>query len=201
MMREKKIQGMAVMTAMLVLTVHSAFAEEKLKDHAASRKQDKAVLVRRIVISIPDRKLALLQDGAVVKIWHTAVGTESTPTPSGTYTIVNRVSSPSYYQPGKVIAAGPSNPVGTRWLGLSLKGFGIHGTNRPGSIGKKASHGCIRMRNRDVEELFDLVRIGDVVELHRERDERLADIFHSRRPSAPVPGGTTPPVVTVASAR
>ncbi|PYU10291.1 MAG: hypothetical protein DMG29_17725, partial [Acidobacteria bacterium] len=68
-------------------------------------------------------------------------------------------------------------PLGTRWLGLGQRGYGIHGTNEPRSIGRNVSHGCIRMRNRDIEELFEMVRAGDVVELYAERTEELAQIF------------------------
>jgi lipoprotein-anchoring transpeptidase ErfK/SrfK len=75
------------------------------------------------------------------------------------------VLNPTYSHDGKVVKPGPSNPVGTRWMGLGYKGYGIHGTNHPESIGHAASHGCIRMRNHDVEELFELVRVGDEVEL------------------------------------
>jgi lipoprotein-anchoring transpeptidase ErfK/SrfK len=76
-----------------------------------------------------------------------------------------------------VVGPGKSNPVGTRWIGLSIKGYGIHGTNVPSSIGKNVSHGCIRMRNRDVEELFTMVALGDQVELYRERTPELDRIF------------------------
>ncbi|MBN1570321.1 MAG: L,D-transpeptidase [Acidobacteria bacterium] len=151
--------------------------------------------VRKIVVSIEDRKLALLEGDRVIKIWATAVGAESTPSPSGTYTIINRLRRPAYYHSGKVIHPGPSNPLGTRWLGLSLKGFGIHGTNVPGSIGRKASHGCIRMRNRDIEELFELVEVGCVVEFHSERNEYLAQIFDNETRQAP----SSEPVITASS--
>jgi lipoprotein-anchoring transpeptidase ErfK/SrfK len=87
------------------------------------------------------------------------------------------VTDPTYYHSGVVIPPGPDNPVGTRWVGLSQKGYGIHGTNEPGSIGKARSHGCIRMRNRDVEEFFTLVSVGDTVEIRSERDEQTAEIF------------------------
>ena len=60
---------------------------------------------------------------------------------------------------------------------MSQKGYGIHGTNSPRSIGKAKSHGCIRMRNSDVEELFELVDIGDVVELRPEKTEELAAVL------------------------
>jgi lipoprotein-anchoring transpeptidase ErfK/SrfK len=139
---------------------------------------------RRIVVSIPDRKLALIEDGRVVKVYPAAVGRATSPTPSGTFTIVQRISSPAWYGPGKVVAPGKGNPLGTRWLGLSRKSYGIHGTNEPRSIGRNASHGCVRMRNRDVEELFARVSVGDVVELHGERDAELAQIFGEAEASA-----------------
>jgi lipoprotein-anchoring transpeptidase ErfK/SrfK len=132
---------------------------------------------RRIVISIPDRKLALIENGRVVKIYPTAVGAEATPSPAGSFTIVHRIPNPAWYGAGKTVPAGRNNPLGTRWLGLSRKSYGIHGTNAPSSIGRNASHGCIRMRNRDVEELFEMVALGDVVELRGERDAELAQIF------------------------
>jgi lipoprotein-anchoring transpeptidase ErfK/SrfK len=125
---------------------------------------------RRIVVSLADRKIALLEDGRVVKVYPIAVGKQSTPSPNGSFHIVSRVVRPTWYQPGKVVPAGPANPLGTRWMGLGYKGYGIHGTNRPKSIGKAASHGCIRMRNQDVEDLFARVEVGDPVELVTETD-------------------------------
>ncbi|MGB9197580.1 MAG: L,D-transpeptidase [Terriglobales bacterium] len=62
-------------------------------------------------------------------------------------------------------------------MGLSVKGYGIHGTNAPGSIGKAASTGCIRMGQRDLEELFAVVNVGDTVEIRAERGEQVAAIF------------------------
>ena len=154
---------------------------------------------RRIVISIPDRKLALMDGDRIVKIYPVAVGAGVSPSPRGNYTIASRIPQPTYYAPGKVIPPGPANPLGTRWLGLSLKGFGIHGTNEPRSIGKRASHGCIRMRNADVEELFELVRAGDVVELHGARTVELAQVFGTPDPVRPkTQPQATPVVVAVA---
>jgi L,D-transpeptidase ErfK/SrfK len=105
------------------------------------------------------------------------VGAEVSPSPAGELRVVSRVANPTYYHPGTVIPSGRDNPVGTRWVGLSLKGYGIHGTNAPSSIGRAASHGCIRLRNRDMERLFTRLRIGDSVEIHGERDEKVARIF------------------------
>ena len=78
---------------------------------------------------------------------------------------------------GTVVPAGKDSPVGTRWVGLNVKGYGIHGTNAPGSIGRAASHGCIRLRNRDMEKLFTLLRVGDVVSVRAERDVQVAQVF------------------------
>jgi len=80
--------------------------------------------------------------------------------------------------------------VGTRWLGLSRKGYGIHGTNNPRSIGKSASHGCVRMRNLDVEDLFARVSVGDVVELHGERDAEINQIFGISHSGLAMAGGS-----------
>ncbi|MBA0088557.1 MAG: L,D-transpeptidase, partial [Acidobacteria bacterium Pan2503] len=100
-----------------------------------------------------------------------------TPSPTGSFELVDRIANPTWYTKGKVVGPGRANPLGTRWLGLSLKGYGIHGTNNPASIGHDLSHGCIRMRNRDVEELFGMVAIGDEVELYGERTPEVAAIF------------------------
>jgi lipoprotein-anchoring transpeptidase ErfK/SrfK len=134
---------------------------------------------RQVLVSIPDRKLAVLEDGDVVKIYPIAVGKPSTPSPAGEFMIVNRVTEPTYYHKGEVIPAGPVNPLGTRWMGLNLKGYGIHGTNVPRSIGKAASHGCIRMAKADLEEVFEMLRVGDSVLILAESDEQTAQVFGS----------------------
>jgi L,D-transpeptidase ErfK/SrfK len=140
-----------------------------------------ASVTRRVVVSIPDRKLALIENDQIVRIYPVAVGAAVSPSPVGTFSIVNRVSNPTYYKTGKVVGPGSANPVGTRWIGLSAKGYGIHGTDAPASIGFAKSHGCIRLRNRDIEQLFELVRAGDVVELHAERTPEIAQLFAESR--------------------
>src|SRR5215469_4171573 len=132
---------------------------------------------RRLVVSIPDRKIALIEAGRVVKVYPVAVGAAGTPSPLGSFHVASRVPHPTWYQPGKVVGPGPANPLGTRWMGLGYKGYGIHGTNMPNSIGKAASHGCIRMRNHDVEELFELVQVGDPVDLLTEVNADLARVL------------------------
>jgi len=138
---------------------------------------EEKVRVRRVMVSIPDRKLAVIDGDHVVAQFRVAVGAAESPSPTGQFQIVSRVANPTYYRPGTVIPSGKDNPVGTRWLGLSQKGYGIHGTNIPGSIGRAVSHGCIRLRNRDMEKLFTMVRPGDVVEIRGERDELVSRVF------------------------
>lgn len=163
---EDQMKRIAALTGVILLAGAEALAQDK-----------QARPARRIVVSIPDRKLAVLEEGTVVRIFPTAVGAPKSPSPAGCYTIVQRIPDPTWYGPGKVVPPGKSNPIGTRWIGLSKQGYGIHGTNNPSSIGHNVSHGCIRMRNKDVEQLFELVSIGDSVELAGERTPELEQIF------------------------
>ncbi len=144
---------------------------------AAAQDFRTARVARQVLVSVPDRKLAVLEGGKVIRTFPVAVGATVSPSPSGEFKVVNRIANPTYYHPGVVIPAGVGNPIGTRWLGLNRKGFGIHGTNEPRSIGKAASHGCIRLRNRDMEQLFRMVSVGDTVLIRADRDEQVAEIF------------------------
>jgi len=141
-------------------------------------------LKRTIVVSLEDRKLALVEDGQLKKVYTVAVGKPTTPSPVGTFTIQRRVKNPVYQHEGKIVDPGPRNPVGTRWMGLSVKGYGIHGTNEPKSIGKAASHGCIRMARKDLEEMYEMVHVGDTVELIAQRNEETALLFGEQKPAA-----------------
>lgn len=141
--------------------------------------EEQVTLTRFIVVSIPDRQLALIDNGEVVKVYPVAVGKDSSPSPDGNFTVVKRTVNPTYYHEGQIIPPGKDNPVGTRWIGLSEKGYGIHGTNAPKSIGKAASHGCIRMAKKDIEELFTLVKVGDLVTVRSDRDDLVAQVFHA----------------------
>jgi lipoprotein-anchoring transpeptidase ErfK/SrfK len=152
---------------------------------------------RQIIISIADRRLALLEDGKFIKAYPIAVGTESAPSPEGEFTIINQAVDPVYRHRGKEIQPGKGNPLGNRWMGLSLKGYGIHGTNVPGSVGKAASHGCFRMARLDVEDLYNRVKVGDTVIIRRERDALIAKVFP---PPETAPAATAASDMQVASA-
>jgi lipoprotein-anchoring transpeptidase ErfK/SrfK len=163
---EEQIKKLAALTSVLLMATAEALAQENLPRPA-----------RRIVVSIPDRKLAVMQGDQVVKVFPTAVGAPASPSPTGSFKIAQRIPDPTWYTKGKIVPPGKNNPLGPRWLGLTLKGYGIHGTNNPRSIGRNASHGCIRMRNEDVQELFEMVAVGDEVLLVGERTPEIEQIF------------------------
>lgn len=177
-MATKKVQRHIL--AVLVLAVTIPSVAQVAKPAVNSR------VKHTVVVSIPDRKLAVLEDGNVIASFPIAVGAPESPSPTGEFQIISRVSNPTYYRPGAVIPTGKNNPVGTRWLGLSQKGYGIHGTNAPKSVGHAASHGCIRLRNRDVERLFTMLHVGDVVQIRGDRDDEIAQIFDGEDDAADV---------------
>ena len=108
-----------------------------------------------------------------MKPWRTftvATGQSIYPTPLGAFQIVVKWENPWWYPPPspwaageKPVPPGPGNPLGTRWMGLSSPGVGIHGTPEPQSIGYSESHGCIRMLIPQAEWLFDHVDVGTTV--------------------------------------
>src|SRR5262245_32691151 len=83
---------------------------------AAGEDRASMPIARRVVVSIPDRKLAVVENDRVVSLYSVAVGADVSPSPVGTFTIVSRVSDPTYYKPGKIVRPGATNPIGTRWI-------------------------------------------------------------------------------------
>ena len=180
-MKALKQSGLAIvatMTVVLAIPVAAQNVAHPAAANEAAKIQTSQVTAKRvIVVSLEDRKLALVEDGKVIKTYPVAVGKPSTPSPVGTFTIQRRVMNPTYSHDGRIVLPGPNNPVGSRWMGLSIHGYGIHGTNVPSSIGKAASHGCIRMAKADLEELYPMVAEGDTVELIGERNVETAQLF------------------------
>lgn len=128
-------------------------------------------LGRTIIVDESQRKLYLYKGVKLEKIYRVAVGTARYPTPKGNFEIVEKRYRPTWRNPGSgwatgmpaSIPPGPGNPLGTRAMNLNADGIRIHGTSNTGSIGSAASHGCMRMLRHDVEELFDLVKVGTKV--------------------------------------
>ena len=143
---EERMTKLAVVTGVLLVAAAEAFAQE-----------------RRIVVSIPDRKLAVVESGQVLLTFDAAVGKPHSPSPSGSFKVVQRIPNPTWYTKGRVVPPGKGNPLGTRWMGISSPGVGIHGTDEPASIGYSQSHGCVRMLVPDAEWLFDHVTVGTPV--------------------------------------
>ena len=106
-----------------------------------------------IFIDLVKCKLELRKEDKIIKAYPVAVGAKKTPSPVGNYNIINK----AHWGGG----------FGTRWMQLSVPWgtYGIHGTNRPDSIGQQVSHGCIRMHNRDVEEVYEQVELGTLVHI------------------------------------
>jgi hypothetical protein len=124
-----------------------------------------------IVVNIPSRTLELYQGGELIKEYQVAVGKPSSPTPVGTYQILNMEVNPvwiSPHSPSIVVPSGPGNPLGYRWMEF-YPTYGVHGTNAPWSIGQTVSNGCVRMEESTVEELFELVQCGTPVKVTYER--------------------------------
>ncbi|GAX59653.1 hypothetical protein SCALIN_C04_0141 [Candidatus Scalindua japonica] len=115
-----------------------------------------------LLVDKSDYTLTILLNGHFIKQYPIGIG-KSDKTPVGTFVVDNKLINPTWYSPDGVYKFGhPKNLLGTRWIGFEdkddLYGYGIHGTIDPDSIGKNMSNGCIRMKNEDVEELFDFVK-------------------------------------------
>ncbi|OYW38691.1 MAG: hypothetical protein B7Z35_06210 [Hydrogenophilales bacterium 12-61-10] len=132
-----------------------------------------------IVINIPQRMLFQFSQGRLLGAYPVGLGKSATPTPAGTFEIISRVKDKTWVVPlsiqeemrregkevRKEVPPGPDNPLGRHWLGLSLPGYGIHGTIAPSSVYQFRSHGCIRLHPDDVAELFERTRVGEASQL------------------------------------
>ncbi len=142
----------------------------QLRVHSIAPKVTRKSIGPVIVIRRGSNRLYLYKVKRPWRVFGVATGQSQYPTPLGRWTIVVKWRNPWWYPPkspwaagAKPIPPGPGNPLGTRWMGLSASGVGIHGTPDDASIGYSASHGCIRMHIPDAEWLFNHVRIGTTV--------------------------------------
>jgi lipoprotein-anchoring transpeptidase ErfK/SrfK len=122
-----------------------------------------------VLVDLSQFELTVLRHGKFVKRFAIGIGRTDSPTPVGLFKVGTKLSSPMYYPPPSdtehrrpVPYGSPDNPLGSRWIDIGL-GYGIHGTTDPRSIGQESSRGCIRMRNDDVEEVYDMVTEGSRV--------------------------------------
>lgn len=164
--------GILAMGTMASLAgMSGVYAEEvPVLETSSQAKPDK-----KIVINIPSRTLWLYEGEKIVRWYPVGVGRPGFPTPVGKYKVIRKVVNPGWEHPyqakGKAVRIAPgttNNPLGTRWIGFhEYKGgeYGMHGTDRPSSVGKYSSHGCVRMKIKDAEDLFDRVEVGVPVEV------------------------------------
>jgi len=132
---------------------------------------------RKIVIDIPSRRLSILENNQIVKEYQVAVGKSNSQTPIGDFQVVNKAINP-YYGKLKIPGGNLNNPLGTRWLGFLIRNgsYGIHGNSNPDSIGTFASAGCVRMYERDVQEVYEIILKGTPVSVIYEPLKILYDV-------------------------
>ena len=125
-------------------------------------------------LKIPTYKLSLVVDKSqnimmlkgdeeVLKTYVVSTGANNS-SPVGVFKVTDKLINPTWYKAGAVVPHdSPQNVLGTRWIGITKKGFGIHGTVEPEKLGQQVTAGCIRMRNDEVEELYGIVPPGTEV--------------------------------------
>ncbi len=144
-------------------TVTVAASIKTLKPKVTRKNIGKAILV-----ILHHYRIKLYKGTKVEETYRCAIGTPSHPTPRGKWKVTGKVKNPSWHNPGSawaknmpsVIGPGPNNPLGTRAIYLNASGIRIHGTAKWWSIGHAASHGCMRMKRADVEDLYPRVPVG-----------------------------------------
>ncbi len=118
-----------------------------------------------IVVDKSQNTLLLKSAEEVIKTYVVSTGVNNS-TPVGNFKIVNKIPNPPWFKPGAekpIPASSPENILGSRWMGFDLSGYGIHGTTQPGSLGRQATQGCVRMSNSDVEEVYTIISVGTEV--------------------------------------
>ncbi len=126
----------------------------------------------RLVLKLGERRVYVYRQNKVQASFPVAVGKGGWETPTGNFKVMQMIKDPVWEHPwtGELIPAGADNPLGTRWIGFWTDGknvIGFHGTPNPESIGRAASHGCVRMFDKDAQSLFEKVEVGTPVIVER----------------------------------
>jgi L,D-transpeptidase ErfK/SrfK len=136
--------------------------------------------VNGIVLNVPEAHLYLVRDGQIVKSYPVGVSRSSWQVPLGRTQVVRMDKNPTWYVPESIqqemarkgqvvreqVPPGPNNPLGSRWIGFATGSYGFHGTSDPASIKDYESHGCVRMLEPHVQELFEQVKVGTPVRIY-----------------------------------
>lgn len=131
-----------------------------------------ASISSRVVVDLGKAKVSSYWGEQLLSSYPIAVGQPGWETPIGTFKVVQKLRNPVWQQPitGDRIPTGPDNPLGTRWIGFWSDGrhhIGFHGTNNEQLVGQPVSHGCLRMRNKDIQALYEQVSVGTLVIVHK----------------------------------
>jgi lipoprotein-anchoring transpeptidase ErfK/SrfK len=123
-----------------------------------------------LLLKLGERRVYVYRGEKLLTKYPVAVGKKKWETPQGKWTVELMLKNPGWtnFKTGEQLAPGPDNPLGQRWIGFWNDGkdeIGFHGTTNLSSIGKAASHGCVRMSNKNVKELFKIVKVGTVVQV------------------------------------
>lgn len=167
-----------------VLSVRAPFRSDQAAPEPVAVLQEQVPAQRELVLDRRRRLLRVLENGQELRSFPVAVGRPGWETPVGRFAVIERVADPSWEHPatGETVPPGPANPLGSRWIGfhrdcLGRSGFngrehlvvegcvssGFHGTPNRDSVGQAVSHGCVRLFDEHVQELFELVRLGTPV--------------------------------------
>ena len=130
----------------------------------------KEIMGSLLILDLSQRKVEVYQNQQLVATFPVAVGKKGWETPQGEFNVIQMIKNPAWQHPwnGKIVPPGPNNPLGERWIGFWTDGknyIGFHGTPKEHLIGQAVSHGCVRMRNRDIKQLFELVSLGTSVKV------------------------------------
>ncbi|ENQ3105138.1 L,D-transpeptidase [Bacillus cereus] len=147
----KKACSLALLFLFFFLCVPITFAEKA--DHL-------------LLINLTTNQLSFFKDGNYVRTFPITTGKKHTPTPEGSFCIINKYKNKEYHRK-KIPGGAHNNPLGTRWMGLNKNEYAIHGTNREWSIGQRESNGCIRMHDRDIQWLYERIPLQTKVIITR----------------------------------
>jgi L,D-transpeptidase ErfK/SrfK len=177
------ITGRFTMNRALFHALNTLPDADRLRPGMRLRVSDRQIVPRRhpdgIVVELSARTLYWFAGNALKARYPVAVGRLDWATPSGRYRIVGRRQDPTWRVPASIqremrergeevvamVPPGPTNPLGKYWIQLSAPGIGMHGTNAPASIGRYASHGCLRLLPAHIERLFLEAKNGTLVEI------------------------------------
>ncbi len=143
------------------------------KPVAATNEQPPVANVVSLLLKLKEKRVYVYQGDKLIKKYPVAIGKKGWETPTGEWQVMEKIKNPAWtsFKTGEVFSPGTENPLGARWIGFWTDGqdvIGFHGTANLKSIGTAASHGCVRMRNRDVKALFPLVKVGTTVKVVNE---------------------------------